>query len=69
MSCEQLSCILENVRYQISIKRNNYLFDSVLETGLISFEKMSGYIGFDCSGAYSELQKDDSFKNDLLIIK
>jgi hypothetical protein len=30
---------------------------------------MSGYIGFDCSGAYSELQKDDSFKNDLLIIK
>lgn len=61
LSNEQLLYVLEDIRVELSIKRNGTLFKNVIETGCITFEEILDKIfKINVKGCYEQLKKDNT---------
>lgn len=68
-SVSKLQIILENIRYELNLKRNKSMLLTSFEFGCRTLEKGSKMLfDIDIEGGYDELMKDDDFKIDLLMM-
>ena len=52
----------------MNLNRNKDIFYNVVNTGLIGFEKIACYTGYDINGLTDDLMKDPDFQYDLKMI-
>jgi len=68
-SIEELKIILENIRFELNISRNHYIFFNSLETGANFFEFFASmYLDVNLNGTYADLKQDPNFTLDLLMV-
>jgi len=64
-----MQIILENIRFELNLKRNHYLFFNTLEVAATTFEKFASlYFAIDFNGCYAELKQNPEFEMDLLMV-
>ena len=60
----QLLTILENIRVELNLQRNNNIFMDTWKIFLTTYEKSLCYTGLNVEGLTNELFNDDNFKMD-----
>lgn len=58
LSLEKLQIILENIRSHLNIKRNADNFEKIMNTLILTSEKLAPRMGIYIDGLYEELIKD-----------
>lgn len=69
LNVQQLELVLENIRFELNLKRNHYIFYNTFEFLATSFEGlMKNVVGINVDDGYAELKKDPNFQMDLLMV-
>ncbi len=69
MRKNELEILLENIRCEISLKKNKEMFETIVHSSLVGIEKISSYCNYNVEGLTNNLMKDESFLYDLKIIQ
>jgi hypothetical protein len=68
MSVKKLQITLDNIKYEISLRKLNINAESLVKTGAIGVEKLISYTGYNIDGTVDELWADDDFRDDLKLL-
>lgn len=68
MTIDQLKLLLENIRVELNLKKNNTLFIDTCKNLLVGYEKVMLYANVDLKGIADELINDPNFMYDLQLI-
>lgn len=68
MSIDQLKLLLENIRVELNLKKNNTLFIETCKNLLVGYEKVMLYGNVNISGISDDLINDPNFMYDLQLI-